>query len=119
MKRGLVYIVTGDSYTEVDTKGGDDAVVAIEMKTGKIRWRNQVTEHDNYVMAPARRVSNRPPIVRIPKARTSISGATPVLFTLKNGKQVVIAGQKSGLVYSLNPDNGSCYGLLALVRVRR
>ncbi|MGC8074320.1 hypothetical protein ACP3W1_27545, partial [Salmonella enterica] len=29
-KRGLVYVATGDSYTDVETKG-DDAVFAMEM----------------------------------------------------------------------------------------
>ena len=42
-KRGLVYVVTGDSYTDATTDG-DDAIVAVEMKTGKVRWRNQVTD---------------------------------------------------------------------------
>src|SRR5258708_19933138 len=34
-------------------------------------------------------------------------GATPVLMMLKGGKQVLVAGQKSGLVYGLNPDTGA------------
>ena len=34
-------------------------------------------------------------------------GAAPMLFTLKSGKQVVMAGQKSGIVYGLNPDTGA------------
>ena len=48
-KRGLAYVVTGDSYTDVDTNG-DDAIVALDLKTGAIKWRRQVTEHDNFVM---------------------------------------------------------------------
>src|SRR6185437_10183876 len=32
-KRGLVYAVTGDSYTDVETTG-DDAIVALDLKTG-------------------------------------------------------------------------------------
>src|SRR3954452_8920498 len=48
-KRGLVYVATGDSYTEADTKGAD-AIVAIEAATGKIRWSNQVTEADNFIV---------------------------------------------------------------------
>src|SRR6185503_10306341 len=48
-KRGLVYVVTGDSYTDVETTG-DDAIVALDLKTGAMRWRRQVTEHDNFVM---------------------------------------------------------------------
>ena len=48
-KRGLVYVATGDSYTEADTKGAD-AIVAIDAKTGAIRWSNQVTEADNFIV---------------------------------------------------------------------
>jgi polyvinyl alcohol dehydrogenase (cytochrome) len=32
-------------------------------------------------------------------------GSSPVLRTLPNGKQIIIAGQKSGVVYGLDPDN--------------
>ena len=49
MKRGLVYAVTGDSYTDIDTDG-DDAIVAMDLKTGAVKWRRQVSEHDNFVM---------------------------------------------------------------------
>jgi len=35
-KRGLVYVATGDSYTDVETKGAD-AIFAVEMATGKVR----------------------------------------------------------------------------------
>src|SRR5436190_7116546 len=42
-KRGRVYVATGDSYTDAPTKGAD-AVVAMEIATGNIRWSNQVTE---------------------------------------------------------------------------
>jgi polyvinyl alcohol dehydrogenase (cytochrome) len=102
-KRGLIYVVTGDSYTEVETKGAD-AVIAIEMKTGKVRWSTQVTEGDNYVMGCEKiyQSSNCPE----PRGPDFDFGATPILFTAKNGKQVVVAGQKSGLVYGLNPDTG-------------
>lgn len=104
IKRGLVYVVTGDSYTDADTKGAD-AVVAIEMKSGKIRWSNQVTPADNYVMAcesTYKSPANCPDL----RGPDFDFGATPILFTLKNGKQVLIAGQKSGLVYGFTPDTG-------------
>ncbi|MDP3768126.1 MAG: PQQ-binding-like beta-propeller repeat protein, partial [Dehalococcoidia bacterium] len=52
-RRGLVYVVTGDSYTDVDTIGAD-AVVAIDIATGKIRWQHQVTEKDNFIMGCGR-----------------------------------------------------------------
>src|SRR5204863_8030780 len=56
-KRGLIYVVTGDSYTDAETKGAD-AVTAIEMKTGKVRWSRQVTKNDNFVMACVRELKS-------------------------------------------------------------
>jgi polyvinyl alcohol dehydrogenase (cytochrome) len=103
-KRGLAYVVTGDSYTDIDTVG-PDAVVALDIKTGAIRWRRQVTQHDNFVMGcgPASTSGNCP----TPLGPDYDFGATPILMTLKNGKQVLVAGQKSGLVYGLDPDSGA------------
>jgi len=104
MKRGLVYAVTGDSYTDIDTNG-DDAIVALDLKTGAFKWRRQVTEHDNFVMGcgPTSQSGNCP----TPMGPDYDFGATPVLTTLKNGQQVLVAGQKSGIVYGLNPDTGA------------
>jgi len=102
-KRGLVYVVTGDSYTDVETTG-DDAIVALDLKTGAMRWRRQVTEHDNFVMGcgPRSQSGNCP----TPMGPDYDFGATPVLMTLKGGKQVLVAGQKSGIVYGVEPDTG-------------
>lgn len=102
-KRGLVYVTTGDSYTDVDTVGAD-AVVALDIKTGKIRWRDQVTEKDNFVMGCGRNsTSGNCPT---PLGPDFDFGATPVLIPVKGGKQVLVAGQKSGLAYGFDPDTG-------------
>jgi polyvinyl alcohol dehydrogenase (cytochrome) len=101
-KRGLVYVVTGDSYTDALTEG-DDAIVAVEMKSGKVRWRNQVTTHDNFIVGCSGpvKVANCP----APTGPDFDFGATPILF--KHGaKQVLVAGQKSGIVYGVDPDSG-------------
>ena len=102
-KRGLVYVVTGDSYTDVDTVGAD-AVVALDIKTGKIRWRDQVTEKDNFVMGCGRNsTSGNCPT---PLGPDFDLGATPVLIPIKGGRTVLVAGQKSGLAYGFDPDTG-------------
>ena len=101
-KRGLVYVVTGDSYTDAATEG-DDAIVALEMKSGKVRWRNQVTTHDNFIVGCSGpvKVANCP----TPTGPDFDFGATPVLF--KHGaRQILVAGQKSGIVYGVDPENG-------------
>jgi polyvinyl alcohol dehydrogenase (cytochrome) len=102
-KRGLVYVATGDSYTEAPTKGAD-AIVAIELATGKIRWSNQVTENDNFIMNCDR--ATKPANCPTPEGPDHDFGASTILFTLKNGKQILLAGQKSGEVYGIDPDKG-------------
>jgi polyvinyl alcohol dehydrogenase (cytochrome) len=103
-KRGLVFVVTGDSYTDADTDG-TDAVVAIDMVLGTVRWRTQVTQHDNFVMGCGpKSVSGNCPT---PVGPDYDFGATPILFKLKNGKDILLAGQKSGVVYGFDPDSGA------------
>jgi polyvinyl alcohol dehydrogenase (cytochrome) len=102
-KRGLVYVATGDSYTDEPTKGAD-AIVAMEMKSGKIRWSTQVTEKDNFIMGCENGA-------KLPNCPTPVGpdydfGASPILFTLPGGKQIVLSGQKSGIAYGMDPDTG-------------
>lgn len=102
-RRRLVYVATGDSYTEAPTKGAD-AIVAMDMATGRIRWSNQVTENDNFIMrcnAP-KRPANCPKV----EGPDYDFGASPILFKLKSGKDVLLVGQKSGIVYGMDPDSG-------------
>ena len=103
LKRGLVYVATGDSYTEAPTKGAD-AIVAIEMATGRIRWSTQVTENDNYIVNcnRGRSTDNCPD----PLGPDHDFGASPILFDLPGGKAVVLSGQKSGLTYGMDADTG-------------
>jgi polyvinyl alcohol dehydrogenase (cytochrome) len=78
--------------------------MAIEIATGKYKWRRQVTQHDNFVMGcgPQGASGNCP----TPLGPDYDFGATPVMAKTKAGKDVLVAGQKSGLVYGLNPDTG-------------
>jgi polyvinyl alcohol dehydrogenase (cytochrome) len=74
------------------------------MKTGKIRWSTQVTEKDNFIMG-CENHSN------LPNCPTPVGpdydfGASPILFSLPGGKQIVLSGQKSGIAYGMDPDTG-------------
>ena len=109
VQRGLVYVATGDSYTDVDTKGAD-AIVAIEAATGRIRWSNQVTERDNFIVGCTDAV--KPANCPSPDGPDYDFGASPILFALapgtggKAGKDILLAGQKSGVAYGMDPDTG-------------
>jgi polyvinyl alcohol dehydrogenase (cytochrome) len=100
-KRRLVYIGTGDTYTDVK-ENGSDAIMALDLASGKVKWRNQVTENDSFLMG-----CNRGGVVNCPTVLGPDHdfGASPILFTLPNGKDIILAGQKSGVAFGMDPDN--------------
>ena len=46
-RRGVLYVTTGDNYSQPATKTSD-AVVALQIKTGKIVWSQQTLPGDAY-----------------------------------------------------------------------
>jgi polyvinyl alcohol dehydrogenase (cytochrome) len=100
LKRGVIYAGTGNSYTDVETKHSD-AVMAFELATGKVRWTNQVTPGDNFLVGCRQPGTGNCPQQAGPDYDF---GSSVILRTLPNGKQVLLAGQKSGVLYALDPD---------------
>jgi len=99
-KRGAVYVGTGNAYTGPAAKTSD-SVIAMDLKTGKILWFNQATSADAFL------VGCRPGIENCPKdlGPDFDFGNAPMLRTLPRGKRVIVIGQKSGIVWGLDPDN--------------
>ncbi len=99
-KRGWLYIGTGENYTN-PTTNTSDAIQAIEMKTGKLIWNFQGTQHDAYNSAC-------PFLVNCPEKQGQDLdfGMAPILVKGKDGRDVLVAGQKSGNVFALSPDQG-------------
>jgi len=99
-KLGLVYVTTGDNYSEPGTKTSD-AFMALDLKTGRIAWTRQMTANDAYTSA-----CRLPDRTNCPDANGPDFdfGASPILVTLPNGKRALLAGQKSGIVHALDPD---------------
>ncbi|HEY3950418.1 PQQ-binding-like beta-propeller repeat protein [Phenylobacterium sp.] len=96
-KAGQLYVATGDSYTEVDHPTSD-AVLAMDLNTGKIRWVNQVLAKDNFMSGTV----NGPLGERGPDFDF---GSSPALVTL-GGRTLVITGNKSSIVYAMDPASG-------------
>jgi polyvinyl alcohol dehydrogenase (cytochrome) len=84
-KRNLLYVGTGGSLIQVSDKQ-TDAVLALDLTDGQVRWTRQFARHDETGGADF--------------------ASSPILRTLSDGRQVVLAGQKSGIVYALDPDHG-------------
>lgn len=98
--RGRVYVSTSNSHTD-RTHDGSNAVLAIDIATGEVAWKNQVWPDDNYIIGcPG--AANCPEVLGPDFAL----GATPILHTRADGRQLVLAGQKSGILWALDPADG-------------
>ncbi len=95
-KRGLVYIGTGENYSR-PTTNSSDAIQAINMNTGKLIWNFQATSGDAYNVAC-------PVFINCPeKSGPDLDfGMAPMLIKREDGKEILLAGQKSGVVYALS-----------------
>lgn len=103
-KRGVIYAATGEntSWPATDTS---DAIIAYDLKTGDRRWIFQATKADIWNYACGRRGPNCdwPGEYHSPDHDF---GASPMLITLKDGRELLIAGQKSGVLWAIDPDTG-------------
>jgi polyvinyl alcohol dehydrogenase (cytochrome) len=99
-KRAL-YVATGDSYSDPPARTSD-AIMAFDLDTGKILWSRQMTAGDAFNIActnPAQK-ENCPEA----KGPDFDFGSSPILVDLPNGRRALIAGQKSGVVHAVDPD---------------
>jgi polyvinyl alcohol dehydrogenase (cytochrome) len=100
-QRHALYIGTGDAYTEPAPKT-TDAIMALDLASGKILWTVQDTPNDAWVVSCIQDKDRE----NCPKnaGPDYDFGSSPMLKTLSNGKTVLIAGQKSGNVWAHDPD---------------
>ena len=101
--RGVVYVATGDNYTQPVTELSD-AVVALELDSGAIRWASQLTEGDAWNVACF--VGAEAPNCPEDAGPDADFGAAPVLAKGSDGKDYLLVGQKSGVAWALDPDGG-------------
>lgn len=99
-KRKVLYVGTGDGYTKPTTPM-TDAILALDLATGKILWSRQITPQDDWNTSCFQPGSNNCPKEAGPDYDF---GSSPILRTLPDGRSVILAGQKSGVIYALDPD---------------
>lgn len=100
-KRGVLYVGTGQNYSSPADEGSD-AIIAMDLKSGEVLWRQQMLVHDAWnVACGITALSANCPEEDGPDFDF---GAPPMLITNKAGKDFILAGQKSGMVYALDPD---------------
>jgi len=97
-----LYVTTGDSYSD-PAATTSDAFLAFDLETGKLKWSNQMTKGDAFNLdcgVPAEKQNNCPEA----KGPDFDFGSSPILVSLASGRRALLAGQKSGIVYALDPD---------------
>jgi polyvinyl alcohol dehydrogenase (cytochrome) len=99
-KRGLLYIGTGQNYSYPPSTTSD-AIQALDLKTGKLVWNFQATKADMYNLACP--VFENCPDKKSPDVDF---GMAPILAKFKDGKEILVVGQKSGVVHALSPADG-------------
>jgi polyvinyl alcohol dehydrogenase (cytochrome) len=99
-QRGALYVATGDNYSDPPTRTSD-AVLAMDLKTGKLLWSAQLTRNDAFNNA-----CSIPTPGNCPAKHGSDYdfGQPPILLPLHAGKRALVIAQKSGMAYGIDPD---------------
>jgi polyvinyl alcohol dehydrogenase (cytochrome) len=98
-RRGVMYIATGDNYSS-PTTSLSDAIVALEIKTGHVVWSRQTTPRDAYNSSCGTDKQNCPQ----EDGPDYDFGSSAILTQRSDGRDILLAGQKSGVVYALDPE---------------
>lgn len=99
-KRRLLYVGVGNTYSGKESQPGTDAIVAFDLKTGAMTWSQQLAPGDVYGCR------NGEPNCGTQQGPDYDFGASPAIATLPGGRQIIVVGQKSGVGFGLDPDNG-------------
>jgi polyvinyl alcohol dehydrogenase (cytochrome) len=96
--RRLIYVATGDNYSSPAT-ATSDAIVAIDLASGRIVWSKQTLPGDAYNSSCGTDKQSCP----AEDGPDYDFGSSAILTKLPGGRDLLVAGQKSGMVYALDP----------------
>jgi polyvinyl alcohol dehydrogenase (cytochrome) len=99
--RNVLYATTGDNYS-TPASNMSDSFVAMDLDTGRILWSRQMTTGDAWNTACRLQDTTNCPDTAAPDFDFS---SPPILVTLASGRRALVAGQKSGMVHAVDPDD--------------
>jgi polyvinyl alcohol dehydrogenase (cytochrome) len=97
--RGALYVATGNAYTS-PAHPSSDAVVALDLATGALRWMRQATPGDVYLTGCRAGNPNCPER----NGPDLDFGSPPMLARTAAGRDLLVIGQKSGIGFAMDPD---------------
>lgn len=101
-KRHQLYVGTGDNYSSPATPTSD-AIVALDLATGRMKWVYQTRRDDAWNVACGTPDKTLCPAEKGPDYDI---GAATILASASDGHDYVLAGSKSGDVYAVDADTG-------------
>ncbi|MCT2400269.1 PQQ-binding-like beta-propeller repeat protein [Novosphingobium mangrovi (ex Huang et al. 2023)] len=101
-KRASLIVATGDNYTH-PTTDLSDALVAMDLRTGAIKWHFQALEGDAWNVDC---VTPDPDNCPEDAGPDYDFGAIPILAADEEGRDYVLAGQKSGIAWAVDAQTG-------------
>lgn len=99
-RRNRLYFGSGENYSS-PADGNSDAVIAVDARSGKRLWTTAFTKGDAWNVGCMVGNDNCPK-ERGPDLDVA---ASPILVNV-GGREVIVAGQKSGVARGLDPDSG-------------
>jgi polyvinyl alcohol dehydrogenase (cytochrome) len=98
-----LFFGTGQNYSR-PTTATSDSIFAVNAADGSIRWVHQFHHNDAYNVACDLALGH--PNCPKPVGQDLDFGAPPILAHTRDGRTLLIAGEKSGTVYALDPKDG-------------
>ena len=111
--RGVMYIGTGDAYSRPVNSINTDAIMALDLATGKPRWAVQHTPDDAWLVG----CETNTPSENCPSniGPDYDFGMSPMMRPLADGRTIVVTGQKSGDVFAEDVRDGKVIWKATLV----
>jgi polyvinyl alcohol dehydrogenase (cytochrome) len=101
LKRRRIYVTTGNNYSRPHT-ATSDAVVALDLDTGRIVWTRQAMTEDVYNSSCIQ--ATRGPSCPEGNGPDFDFGSPAILARTASGRELLLAGQKAGIVWAFDPD---------------
>ena len=100
-ERNRMYVTTGDNYSDPASLTSD-AVVAFDLRTGEFLWAKQFHRPAMPWNVGCEQLDD----TNCPEARGPDLdfASSPILRILPDGRRVILAGQKSGVMHAIDPD---------------
>ena len=100
-KRGRLYFGSGENYSSPADENSD-ALFAIDAGTGAKIWQIQFTKNDAWNVGCMLGNENCPE----ENGPDLDLAASPLIVPLPGGGDIIVAGQKSGVTYGIDPETG-------------